>query len=226
MDLCPLFEQRQPGRPGEDFVRGEQRSSAEGTTNVFHKQDQVQRVSRTGLELRYQMKVEVSGLLGFGVDQETSAADPVRQLHKSGEDVLQEPGSEPVTFVIDMDPKAGEQGYELWIAPCAFSEPGGSGDEVDLCHTPGVVGDHLVAAMFGHYEDTGRTGPSGLSDVASQPLGLLSGAATEPAQVVMVGQRFGGPVLPAHSTNGDGRSISRRRPGRSRARREPSGGGM
>ena len=72
---------------GDEGPTSEPRS-AEGPADVFHEQDQVQRVGGAGLELRYQVTVEVAGLFRFGVHEKASTSNPIGQSDEAGEHVL------------------------------------------------------------------------------------------------------------------------------------------
>jgi hypothetical protein len=91
------------------------RSTQEGATDVFHEQDKVHVVGRAGLELGYEVKVEISRLFGLGVDEKAPATDVVGELDQPGEDVLEQAGPEPVALVVDVDAEPGQQSDRLRV---------------------------------------------------------------------------------------------------------------
>jgi len=75
-------------------------SSSEGPADVLHEQDEVEGIGGTLLELRYEVEVEVSSLVRFGVNQESSAADVFRQLGEASEYILQQASAEAATLMV------------------------------------------------------------------------------------------------------------------------------
>jgi hypothetical protein len=75
----------------------------QGATDVFHEQDEVHVVGRAGLELGYEVKVEISRLFRLGVDDKAPATDVVSELDQTDEDVLEQAGPESVALMIDVD---------------------------------------------------------------------------------------------------------------------------
>ena len=73
-------------------------------------------VGRAGLELGHEMQVEVSSRFGLGVNKQTPASDVIGQFDESREDVLEEPGSQPLSFMVDIDAESCEKRYRLWVA--------------------------------------------------------------------------------------------------------------
>lgn len=81
---------------------------AKGLADVLHQEHEVQIVGRARLELGDEVQVEVSSLVGLGVNQERTAADVVGELQQSSEHILQERRAQPQAFVMDINPKACE----------------------------------------------------------------------------------------------------------------------
>jgi hypothetical protein len=105
--------------PGMGLKLGPQRSAY-----VLHNQHEVKWVGGAGLELGYEMTVEVAGFGGFGVHEETSTADVVREFNQAGKDVLEHSGPKSCTFVVGVYTESSEQGYWLGIA-AASTHPAG-----------------------------------------------------------------------------------------------------
>ncbi|MCH9668025.1 MAG: hypothetical protein K0U76_01530 [Actinomycetia bacterium] len=104
------------------------------------------------LELGYEMKVEVAGFGGFGVDEQSATADVIGELNESREDVLKHPGSKTRAFVVDSHAEPSEQSYRLGIAASAFPHTAGDCIGVELGHAPGVIGGDTVALVLGNDE--------------------------------------------------------------------------
>ena len=94
---------------------------------VLHKQHEVKWVGGAGLELGYEMTVEVVGFGGFGVYEETSTADVVREFNQTGKDILEHSGPKSCTFVVGVYAESSEQGYWLGIAASTLAHPAGDG---------------------------------------------------------------------------------------------------
>jgi hypothetical protein len=103
-------------RGGHEWSRGEPARSTQGATDVLHEQDKVQVVGRAGLELGYEVEVEISPLLGLGVNQQARAPDVGGELDQADEDVLEQASPEPVALVVDVDAEPGQQSYGLRVA--------------------------------------------------------------------------------------------------------------
>ena len=108
------------------------------------------------LELGYEMNVEVAGVGGFGVDEQASTTDAVRELGEPSEDVLEHPGSKSRAFVVGIHAESSEESYRLGIAAGALAYPAGDRLPVELGHTPRVIGDDSVAVVLGDDEDSRR----------------------------------------------------------------------
>jgi hypothetical protein len=132
---------------------------SQGSTYVFQKQDEVKFVGWAWLELGYEMNVEAAGFGGFGVYEQASTADVLRESDEPGKNVLEHSGSKPCALVIDVYTESSEQSYGLGVAPSAFVHPIGSRLRVQLGHTPGVIGDDsVVVGQLGDDEDSCRAG--------------------------------------------------------------------
>lgn len=114
--LWCLCNDRDPSVPNETlmdmYLDGTPRLEANGlmtgrsgslcrdrAADVFHHQEQMQGVSRGGLELRDQMQVEGSGIIGLGVNQQAPAADSSSRSRRSPHDVGQESCPQPLRLV-------------------------------------------------------------------------------------------------------------------------------
>jgi hypothetical protein len=133
----------------------------------------VEVVGRAWFELGNQVQTEVTGLNGLGVHEETPTPDIFGQLHQSNKDVLKQSCAEPSSFVVDLHAKAGQEGHRLGITAGALAKPLRCVRQLNLGHTPGVVGDDLGAALLGDYEYPGGAGCGCLAGIAAKPLGLL-----------------------------------------------------
>lgn len=119
----------------------------------------MQFVGWAALELGYEMNVEVAGFGGFGVDEQASTADVLRESDEAGKNILEHSGSKPCTLVIDVDAESSKQSYGLGVAASAFTYPIGGRLRVQLGHTPGVIGDDpVVVGQLGDDEDSCRAG--------------------------------------------------------------------
>jgi hypothetical protein len=78
-------------------------------------------VGRAGLELGYEVEVEIWRLLGFGVNEQAPATDVVGELDQADEDVLEQAGPEPVALVVDVDAEPGQQSDRLRVATGALA---------------------------------------------------------------------------------------------------------
>jgi hypothetical protein len=114
-------------------------------------------VSGAWLELGYEMLVEVAGVGGFGVDEQASATNVVREFGEPSEDVLEHAGCKAAALVVDVHAESSEEGYRLGIAAGTLARPTGGGVRVELGHAPGVIGDDSVAVVLGDDEDSRRT---------------------------------------------------------------------
>jgi hypothetical protein len=61
--------------------------------DVFHKEDEVQRVGGRWLEAGNQVKVEIPGKLALGMDEKTSTTDRGSEFGHLADDVLEQPGA-------------------------------------------------------------------------------------------------------------------------------------
>src|SRR5687768_15322679 len=150
--------------------------------------------------------------------EQPAAPDVVGQGYEAQEGVFEEGGAETPTLVRDVDTEPGEQCHGLRVAAGALPEAGGGLGGGELRHAPAVVGHDRRGVGLGDHEDPRGPGRTRLMGVTPQPVGLFGGPAGEAGDVVVVGQRFREPVATRQSAKGDGRAISRRRPGRSWAR--------
>jgi hypothetical protein len=92
---------------------------------VLHTQHEVKWVGDAGLELGYEMTVEVTGFGGFGVHEETSTADVVREFNQA-KDVLEHSGPKSCTFVVfvvGVHAESSEHGH--WLRIAASTHPAG-----------------------------------------------------------------------------------------------------
>lgn len=71
------------------------------------------------LERWDEMEIEVSGLGGPGMHEQTSAPDLPPELSSPGDHILQESCAEPVSLVVDRDPGAAEQSHGLGVPTCS-----------------------------------------------------------------------------------------------------------
>jgi|SRR5271165_1961017 len=104
------------------------------------------------------MSVEIAGLGGLGVHEETTTADVVGQLQEPSEDVLKQPRTKSAPLVVDVHAEAGKKGHWLGVAAGASANSLRSLRNVDLRHAPGVVRDDLGAVLFANDEDPRRPG--------------------------------------------------------------------
>ncbi len=114
-------------------------------------------VGRTWLELGYEMSVEIAGVSGFGVDEQASATNVVREFGEPGEDVLQHAGRKARALVVDVHAEPSEEGYRLGIATGTLARPTRGDVRVELGHAPGVIGDDSLAVVLGDDKDSRRT---------------------------------------------------------------------
>jgi hypothetical protein len=68
----------------------------------------VKRVGGAWLEVGHGVGVEVAGFRRFGVHQQTSAADVVREFNQASKNVLEHSGAESGTLVVDVHAEPGE----------------------------------------------------------------------------------------------------------------------
>lgn len=140
--------------------------SGEGVVDVFHEEYEVEGVGGGWFEFGDEVEVEVSGVGGFGVDEQASTADGGAEFGCSSGDVLDEAGAEAVSFVVGVDAAADEEGYGLGVAAGAFAEAGRGVAGGDGGHGPGVVGHDVVGLVGGgDDEDFGGACGVGLSGV-------------------------------------------------------------
>ncbi len=204
-------------RPPPDRHLSRRRTRA---ADVFHHQEQMQGVSWGRLELRDQMQVEGSGVVGFGVNQQAPAADSPSRSRRSPHDVCQESCPQPLPFVAGRHSEPREQCDRLRTLAGTGAQPVGRVAGGNARHAPGVVSDHLDAVGGRDHEHPCRAGRMGLAAKTSKPARLRSGSAGEARNVVRRFQQARRPVPGRHSsTNGDGRDMSDRKPTSSRAGR-------
>ncbi len=129
----------------------------ESAADVFHEQHKVKFVCGAWLELRYEMCVEVSGVGGFGVDEQAAAANVVREFGKPSEDILEHARCQSDAFVVDVHPESSQEGHRLGIAASALACPTGRGAGLELGHAPGVIGDYPGAVVLSDDEDSRGT---------------------------------------------------------------------
>lgn len=72
------------------------------------------------LELGHEVPVEITRLCSLGVDQQAATADLLSERQGSGDHVLEQPGSEASTLVIDIHTETGEQRDGLRVAAGAL----------------------------------------------------------------------------------------------------------
>jgi len=83
-------------------------SREESVACVFREEDKVEWVGGAGFEFGNEVEVEQAGVVVFGVDEETAAADVVAEGDEAGDRVDEESGSKPVAFMIGVDAESGE----------------------------------------------------------------------------------------------------------------------
>ncbi|MDQ1427145.1 MAG: hypothetical protein QOK39_621 [Acidimicrobiaceae bacterium] len=86
---------------------------------------------------------------------------------------MEEPGSQPPSFMVDIDAESCEKRYRLRVASGALPRTFGGRCYLDLGHAPGVVGDSPIAAALGDDKDPGGSATGGLAGIAMEPIGLF-----------------------------------------------------
>jgi hypothetical protein len=147
--------------------------------DVFHEENEVQRVGGRWLEAGNEMEIEIPGMLALGVDEKTSTTDRGSEFGHPADDVLEQPYAQTVALVTDIDTEARQERYGLRISARTSAETVRRILNSDAGHGPGVVGDNDGGVRLGDYEHLGCTGRVRLSGVIAQPDGLLGRAALE-----------------------------------------------
>lgn len=176
-------------------------------------------VRRTGRELGDEMEVEVTSLAGLRMNQEAPTADAVSEAKQSRDDVHQEAGTEPATFMRLGDTQTREQRDGLRVPARTLAQTAGRRRDIELSHAPRVVRDDSMVAVFADDEDPGRAACRRLASVPLEPRRLLDGAAAKVLGDVLGAERLRRSVASTHEANGEGRANRRRKPGRSRGER-------
>jgi hypothetical protein len=81
----------------------------------------MQVVSGARLKLGHKVEVEVPRLSGLGVNKQAAATDVIGDLDEAGKDILEEAGSKPVAFVVDVDAQPGQKSDRLKVATGSFA---------------------------------------------------------------------------------------------------------
>ncbi|MEB3979963.1 hypothetical protein OQ968_01645 [Mycobacterium sp. 663a-19] len=131
-----------------------------GAAYVFHEQHEVKVVGGTGLELGYEMNVEPAGLGGFGMHEQASTANVIRECGEPSEDVLEQSDSQSRALMLDVHAESSQQCHRLGIAAGALARPAGKRLRVELGHAPGVVSNDAAAAVLRDAEDSRGAGRS------------------------------------------------------------------
>jgi hypothetical protein len=154
------------------------------------------------------------------MNQEASATNLLADLNRPRNHILKEGGPKSSSLVRRRDPESSEQRNGLGVPAGALPQPCRHLGWDDRGHRPRVVGHHLIVIRFGDDEYPCRIGGVGLTGVPPQPLRLLDGTTFERFDHIVWTKRSRRQVPTVHSsTKGDGRSISDRKPPRSRAGR-------
>ena len=98
----------------------------------------MQVVGRARHELRHEVEVERSRLVGLGVDEQASAADLVTDVEQPGDRVDEQSCPEAAVLVGQVDPEPRQQCDRLWVAPGAATHAVGGGTVVELRDYPSV----------------------------------------------------------------------------------------
>ena len=141
--------------------------------DVFHEEDEVQRVGGRWLEAGNEMEIEIPGMVALGVDEKASTPDCGSEFGHPADDVLEQPYAQTMALVTDIDTETGKERYGLRILARTSAETGWSILNSDAGHGPGVVGDNDGRVRLGDYEHLGCAGRVRLSGVIAQPDGLL-----------------------------------------------------
>lgn len=154
------------------------------------------------------------------MNDQASATDLFSQCVSSSNDILKESGSKAETFVVATDSQTSEQCYGLRIAATTKTCPGRNVRNGDTCHAPRIKRHDCFGPDRSDDKDSSGSYVRRLPCILTEPIGLLFGSTLEAFELMVIIQEDGTVKVPSHSsTKGDGRSMSRRRPGRSRPRR-------
>ena len=165
------------------------------------------------------METKVARLGSLSMNQQASTAYVFADTQQPCDRVDKKASAEPLTLVFKVDGKPREQCDWLGVSPCPFAKPWWSGGDVKLRHPPCVVHDDPVVASGCNNEDSCSAGGGRLERVSAQPVGLFRRSAVELLNFVRNSKETRRAVGRRHSVNGEGRSISLRRPANSLAER-------
>jgi hypothetical protein len=117
----------------------------------------VKLVGWRSFQLRNEVHVEITSLVGFGVDENTPTADLGTQFDGTSKDVSKKPRPEPASFVLAIHTQPGEQRYRLGVSTDALSETCWRISRCDARHAPRVVRNDLAAAWLSDNHNLGRS---------------------------------------------------------------------
>lgn len=96
------------------------------------------------LELRHQVPIEVSGIRGFCVYQESTTSDICADDDGAGDDILKHPGSKSATNMSKVDGEPSEQRNRLRVLTGSLACPGRCRSDAERSHAPRVVRDDVI----------------------------------------------------------------------------------